>query len=166
MPDTHVVPPLVAAGEIRLAPFEPKPGPAFFLAGDSYPAKSHIENALRARLAPAFSGWIGQADLLDRTGETCFRIDIARRLVLLDQAAPASEGSPPVVLIGRSSGARVISLLASRRGVAAVICLGYPFRQPGRALEPERFAHLARTTVPTLIVQGVDDPYGGARAVA
>ncbi|MDR3529246.1 MAG: hypothetical protein P4L90_01625 [Rhodopila sp.] len=136
-------------------------GPVFFLAGDSYPGNPHIEDALRARLAPTFSAWIGQAEILAQTGEPTFRTDVTRRLRLLDQIVPAGEAGRRVVLIGRSSGARVISLLAAQRDVAAVICLGYPFRCPNRVLEPERFKHLADLAVPTLIVQGVDDQYGG-----
>jgi hypothetical protein len=32
---------------------------------------------------------------------------------------------------------------------------------PNRRLEPERFAHLATLAVPTLIIQGCNDEYGG-----
>jgi pimeloyl-ACP methyl ester carboxylesterase len=132
-------------------------GPAFFLSGDSFPGDSHVEDALRPRLQPAFSELIGQRDLLTRAGETQFDSGIARRLALLRQLVP-----PQAVLIGRSSGARVASLFAMRGTIAAVICVGYPFRDPGRVLEPDRFAHLAYATVPTLMLQGLQDRYGGA----
>lgn len=136
-------------------------GPAFFLSGDTFPDDCYVEAALRARLASAFPDLIGQTEILARAGEACFRTNIARRLELLDRLVPAGEAGQQVVLLGRSSGARVISVFASRRNVAAVICLGYPFRGPNRVLEPDRFAHLARIAVPTLIVQGIDDQYGG-----
>jgi dienelactone hydrolase len=136
-------------------------GPAFLLCGDSFPGDTHVDAALRARLSTTFTHLLGQAEILTLVGEACFQRDIPHRLALLDRLVPAGEAGKRVVLMGRSSGARVISLFASRRDVAAVICLGYPFRDPDRVLEPDRFAHLARIAVPTLIVQGVDDPYGG-----
>ena len=43
-----------------------------------------------------------------------------------------------------------------------MVCLGFPFHAPGRVPEPERYAHLATTQTPTLIIQGRDDPYGNA----
>ncbi len=136
-------------------------GPAFCLAGDSFPRNSHIDEALHKRIAATFSPWVDQQEILDRTGEQDFHIDTARRLMLLEQIIPTGEDVKRTVLIGRSSGARVASLFAMGRGVAAVICLGYPFRPVHSVLEPERFAHLARITVPTLILQGYEDEYGG-----
>jgi pimeloyl-ACP methyl ester carboxylesterase len=132
-------------------------GQAFFLSGDSFPGDSHIEDALRFRLQPAFSELIGQRDILTRGGARQFDPSTAGRLALLEQLV-----TPQAVLIGRSSGARVASLFATHKAVAAVVCVGYPFREPDRVLAPERFAHLARIAVPTLILQGLRDRYGGA----
>ena len=42
------------------------------------------------------------------------------------------------------------------------ICIGYPFQNPGRGVEPERFFHLAGLKTPALIVQGTRDAYGAA----
>jgi hypothetical protein len=39
--------------------------------------------------------------------------------------------------------------------------VAYPFKHPKHVLEPERFAHLATLATPTLIIQGIHDPYGG-----
>ena len=106
---------------------------------------------------------VAQADL---NGDGAHARDIAARLAGLDAALGGSEAT---VLFGRSSGARIATLFARRHGAAAVVCLGYPFRAPGGPDEPERHAHLAGLRVPTLIVQGRDDPYGGealARACA
>ena len=134
---------------------------ACFLAGDSYPRDAHVEQALRACLGPLFREWVGQAESLARTGEASFSADIGRRVAALNRLLPTAKEGRRTVLIGRSSGGRVASLFATRRAVAAVICLAYPFRMPMRVLEPARFAHLAAIGVPTLIVQGVDDPFGG-----
>jgi pimeloyl-ACP methyl ester carboxylesterase len=133
----------------------------FYLCGDSYPRKPHVEQALFGRLASLSSERIGQGDLLRLAGADGFTTDVPQRLAMLDRVLPAGERAQRTVLIGRSSGARVASLFAMQRQVAAVVCLGYPFREPDRLLEPERFIHLAHTPTPTLIVQGVADPYGG-----
>ena len=133
----------------------------FYLSGDSYPQRHHVEQALFSRLASLSSEQIGQSDLLRLAGADDFTTDIPQRLDMLDRVLPAGERARRTLLIGRSSGARVASLFAMRRQVAAVVCLGYPFREPDRLLEPERFIHLARIQTPTLIVQGVADPFGG-----
>jgi pimeloyl-ACP methyl ester carboxylesterase len=132
-----------------------------YLAGNSFPADNYVEEALCARLASVAALWLGQTELLAHAGEACFRTDIQRRLALLEQVVPTGHAAKQTVLVGRSSGGRVASLFASRRDVAAVICLGYPFREPGRVLDSDRFGHLARIAVPTLIVQGANDMYGG-----
>jgi alpha-beta hydrolase superfamily lysophospholipase len=135
-------------------------GPVFSLAGDSYPLLPHIEEALRARLAPSFESWADQQAILDRMGEPGFDRKILRRVELLDRLMPVGEESRRAFLIGRSSGARVATLYAWRRPVAGVVCLGYPFRDPNTVLEPARFAHLAEIAVPTLIIQGRNDRFG------
>jgi pimeloyl-ACP methyl ester carboxylesterase len=136
-------------------------GPVFSLRGDSFANDTYFHEPLRPRLAAAFSEWIDQREILNRTGETSFSMDIGRRLALLEQLVPAGEDARRVVLIGRSSGARVATLFAMKHPVAAVICQAYPFRAARRVIEPERFAHLAEIKAPTLIVQGRADQFGG-----
>ncbi|WP_203070504.1 alpha/beta family hydrolase [Falsiroseomonas ponticola] len=133
-----------------------RPGPAFYLAGDSFPDDVGVERALEPRLSPHLGGWVGQAALAGGR----FDAGIAARVAQLEAALPAGPALARTVLIGRSSGARVVTEVACRRPVLAVICLGYPFRRPGAAEEPARFAHLARLSVPTLILQGSRDDYG------
>ncbi|NGM21019.1 hypothetical protein G3576_13425 [Roseomonas stagni] len=135
-----------------------RPGPAFYLAGDSFPDDVGVERALAPRLGPHFDGWVGQAALADIPGG--FDPAIAARAAQLEAALPEGPALRRVVLIGRSSGARVVTEVACRRPVQAVICLGYPFRRPGGPLEPARFAHLSGLAVPTLILQGTSDAYG------
>lgn len=67
-----------------------------------------------------------------------------------------------IVLLSRSSGGRVSSLIADELNVRHVICLGYPFKHPQKLDEPERYLHLANVKTPTLIIQGIHDPYGGS----
>ena len=128
------------------------PFPAYFLGGDSYPQDDWVEAALCARMPNL------------RTQATSFE-PMVRPMVLaerLEHVASRLDPSPNVVLIGRSSGGRLATILALRRRLRAVVCLGYPFHNPGVVIEYGRFAHLARLTVPTLILQGADDVYGGA----
>lgn len=131
------------------------PATSYYLAGDSYPADADVERAFCARLRSALRRLISQRDW--QGPDPLPRDPIAR----VDRLATAIGDARDVVLVGRSSGARVATLLASRRQLRAVICLGYPFHPPDLVLQPERFAHLAELAVPTLIFQGMLDTYGG-----
>lgn len=66
-----------------------------------------------------------------------------------------------VFALGFSSGARAASLIADGLPVRHLICIGYPFQNPERGVEPDRFLHLGRLETPALIVQGTRDAYGG-----
>ncbi|EYR63994.1 alpha/beta hydrolase, partial [Actinotalea ferrariae CF5-4] len=66
----------------------------------------------------------------------------------------------PVVVGGRSSGARVACRTAAACDAAAVLCLAFPVRPPGRPDAPDRLAELAAAGVPVLVVQGAADPFG------
>lgn len=81
--------------------------------------------------------------------------------------AVLQEGSGPARLLigGKSLGGRMASLIADARGVAGLVCLGYPFHPPGRP-ERTRTAHLAAMRTPALICQGTRDPFGTPAEVA
>ena len=138
---------------------------AFFLCGDAFPHDTPIDTALRARLASGFSRWLGWPEILGPTSTSGIPREFGERASLFQAYAERQGGMNRAVLFGRSSGARLATLYASRNPVQAVVCVGYPFRFPGGDVEPERFAHLADILVPTLIVQGTSDPYGGLNAV-
>ncbi|HEY6596406.1 MAG TPA: alpha/beta family hydrolase [Asanoa sp.] len=64
----------------------------------------------------------------------------------------------PLVVGGRSSGARVACRTASDLGAAGIVCLAFPLHPPGR---PERSrAGELETGLPTLVVNGTSDPFG------
>jgi predicted alpha/beta-hydrolase family hydrolase len=65
----------------------------------------------------------------------------------------------PLVVGGRSSGARVACRTAADAGAAAVCCLAFPLHPPGRP-EKSRLAELDAVQVPVLVVQGERDPFG------
>ena len=65
----------------------------------------------------------------------------------------------PLVVGGRSLGARVACRTAAEAGAVAVLCLAFPLHPPGRP-EKSRLAELEAVTVPVLVVQGERDPFG------
>jgi predicted alpha/beta-hydrolase family hydrolase len=65
----------------------------------------------------------------------------------------------PLVVGGRSSGARVACRTATEAGAAGVLCLAFPVHPPGRP-EKDRLPELAQPEVPILVVQGLTDPFG------
>jgi uncharacterized protein len=75
----------------------------------------------------------------------------------------------PLVVGGRSLGARVACRTANVTGAVAVLCLAFPLRPPRRsagAAAQSRLPELDGVTVPTLVVQGARDPFGMPPATA
>lgn len=72
-------------------------------------------------------------------------------------------GQCPVIIGGKSMGGRMASLLAAEGsvGIDGVLCLGYPFRPPGKKMAAPRTRHFKDIGVPVLICQGERDPFGG-----
>jgi predicted alpha/beta-hydrolase family hydrolase len=66
----------------------------------------------------------------------------------------------PLLVGGRSSGARVACRTAAATGAIGVLCLAFPLRPPGRPDAPSRLPELDAVTVPTLVIQGSRDPFG------
>lgn len=66
----------------------------------------------------------------------------------------------PIVVGGRSAGARVACRTAVAVGAAACVALAFPLQPPGRP-ERSRLPELTAAGVPTLVVQGERDPFGG-----
>jgi hypothetical protein len=69
----------------------------------------------------------------------------------------------PLVVGGRSSGARVACRTAGATGAVGVLCLAFPLQPPhrsGTTAKPSRLSELDDVTVPTLVVQGARDPFG------
>jgi uncharacterized protein len=69
----------------------------------------------------------------------------------------------PLVVGGRSLGARVACRTAQATGAIAVLCLAFPLQPPrrsGGAPTQSRLSELDELTVPTLVVQGERDRFG------
>ena len=65
----------------------------------------------------------------------------------------------PLVVGGRSSGARVACRTAAATAAAGVLCLAFPVHPPGRP-EKSRLDELNAVPVPVLVIQGERDPFG------
>jgi len=75
----------------------------------------------------------------------------------------------PLVVGGRSMGARVACRTAAATGAVGVLCLAFPLQPPRRsesAAAQSRLPELDEVTVPTLVVQGARDPFGIPPAAA
>jgi uncharacterized protein len=69
----------------------------------------------------------------------------------------------PLVVGGRSLGARVACRTVATTQAIAVLCLAFPLQPPRRSAAgpaPSRLPELDAVAVPTLVVQGRRDPFG------
>ena len=71
----------------------------------------------------------------------------------------------PLVLGGRSAGARVACRTAVAEGAAGVLALAFPLHPPGRP-EKSRAGELTAAGVPLVVVQGETDAFGAPADVA
>jgi predicted alpha/beta-hydrolase family hydrolase len=84
-------------------------------------------------------------------------------VAVIDHLRAVELGDLPLVVGGRSSGARVACRTAEATSAAAVLCLAFPLQPPprsGRPPSPSRLAELDAVTVPMLVVQGAHDRFG------
>jgi uncharacterized protein len=78
---------------------------------------------------------------------------------VIDHLRGGELGGLPVIVGGRSLGARVACRTAEATGAIAVLCLAFPVHPPGRP-EKSRLEELDAVALPTLVVQGKSDPFG------
>ena len=71
----------------------------------------------------------------------------------------------PLVLGGRSAGARVACRTAAQQGADGVLTLAFPLHPPGRP-EKSRAHELTGVPVPLVVVQGETDAFGSPEQVA
>jgi uncharacterized protein len=97
-----------------------------------------------------------------RSPAPAHRLDAAWTAVVDDLRAGELRGLP-LVVGGRSAGARVVCRTAAASGAVAVLCLAFPLHSPRRsptAATKTRQPELDAVQVPTLVVQGARDPFG------
>lgn len=112
------------------------------------------------------------AAALPRHGVTVVRLEqpwrvagrkIAPRPGILDECLVAATDKlrvrTPLVVGGRSAGARSAARTALTVGASGCLALSFPLHPPGRP-ERSRLEELEGAGVPTLVVQGERDPFG------
>lgn len=148
------------------------------------PARLHVDRARSPRLTLVLGhgagGGVDARDLaalayaLPREGFTVVRVEQPWR-VAGKKVAPAprilDEGllaclkalrlRTPLVVGGRSAGARSACRVAGEVGAAGVLALAFPLHPPGKP-EKSRASELLALRVPTLVVQGDNDAFGNA----
>jgi uncharacterized protein len=77
----------------------------------------------------------------------------------LVSAASALRTRTPLVVGGRSAGARAAARCARGLGASGCLCLSFPLHPPGRP-ESSRVDELLGTRLPTLVIQGERDSMG------
>ena len=90
------------------------------------------------------------------------RLDEAWTAVLEHLTAAELDGLP-VIVGGRSLGARVACRCLEQTGGIAVLCLAFPLQPParkGKEPSPDRLPELEAVDVPVLVVQGDRDRFG------
>jgi len=137
-----------------------------YLGGDSYPSdvacEAMVNRALTSSLKARF---ISQNELISpESMKTEDWKPIPFRLRQLETLID-SFWDRNAVLIGRSSGGRIATTFAKDHEIRAVVCFAYPFQPPDHNPEASRYMHLADLQVPTLIIQGTRDSYGGSEVI-
>lgn len=74
-------------------------------------------------------------------------------------AASAMRTRTPLIVGGRSAGARSAARTARSLGASGCLCLAFPLHPPGRP-ESSRVDELLRARIPTLVIQGERDSMG------
>jgi predicted alpha/beta-hydrolase family hydrolase len=94
------------------------------------------------------------------------RLD-ASWLAAVERLAADELAGLPLVVGGRSLGARVACRTVAATGAIAVLCLAFPLQprpRKGKAPPPSRLGELDAVEVPVLVVQGERDQFGIPRA--
>jgi predicted alpha/beta-hydrolase family hydrolase len=82
---------------------------------------------------------------------------------VVEHLAGGELGGLPLIVGGRSLGARVACRTVAATGAVGVLCLAFPLQPParsGKAPSPSRLSELDDVTVPVLVVQGERDRFG------
>jgi predicted alpha/beta-hydrolase family hydrolase len=98
-------------------------------------------------------------------------LEEAFRRTIVEACAQRELEGARLFIGGKSMGGRIATHLAAAPGewpegalpLSGVVVFGYPLNPPGgpSRRSPDRVSHLARIHVPTLIVQGTRDTFGG-----
>lgn len=115
---------------------------------------------------------VALAQALPRQGISVLRLEqpwkvagkkVAPRPAVLDEclvaAANQTRVRTPLVIGGRSAGARAAARCATNLGASGCLALAFPLHPPGRP-ERSRLSELDDVHLPTLVIQGERDAFG------
>ena len=142
----------------------PADGPGLLVLGHGAGGGIQAPDLTRVAAAASAAGWsVGLVEQPYRVAgrrapDRAEKLDAAWVAVL----TALTSRLPGCVLVtgGRSSGARVACRTGASTGAAGVVCLAFPLHPPGRP-DKSRASELTAAGVPTLVVQGERDPFGG-----
>lgn len=162
--------------------------PAIEIETPSGPARAHLHPVKTARAALVLGhgagGGVDAPDLVAARdaavaeGHTVAMVEQPYRVAGRRAPAPAKRldeawiavaehlrenelGGLPLVVGGRSLGARVACRTVKQTGAAAVLCLAFPLVPPRRNKPPQsRLPELEAVKLPVLVVQGESDRFG------
>ena len=128
----------------------------------SHGAGNGIETHDLQALASALPGEGVSVALFEQPWRTAGRTVASAPATLdvgLTAAAGALGASTPLIVGGRSAGARSAARTATALGAVGCLALAFPLHPPGKP-ERSRLAELTGAGVPTLVIQGERDPMG------
>ncbi len=156
----------IGPGRLALTPPVHRDSLGLLVLGHGAGGRGWSADVLAVREAAVAAGWT--VCLVDQPWRLAGR-KVADRPPRLDEAwlplvARARSLAPtgPLVVGGRSAGARVACRTASTVGAAAVLCLSFPLHPPGRpaASRADELRAPSSDDLPVLVLQGARDPFG------
>ena len=104
-----------------------------------------------------------------KTPDRAPMLEATFRAAAVGAARQGQMAGVPVLIGGKSMGGRIATHLAADLAtwpaeaprLLGVVALGYPLAPPGGRRSGDRVSHLRRLEVPTLIMQGTRDVFGG-----
>jgi predicted alpha/beta-hydrolase family hydrolase len=129
-------------------------------AGGGVGARDLVASAEAARAAGLATALVDQPYRVAgrRSPAPAAQLDAAW-LAVVEHLRAAGPAQGLLVVGGRSSGARVACRTAAETNAKAVLCLAFPVHPPGRP-EKSRLSELDAVSVPVLVIQGANDPFG------
>jgi predicted alpha/beta-hydrolase family hydrolase len=138
-------------------------------AGQLHPFMVRYARGLAARGLDVFTFDFPYIEAKRRTPDRAPVLEESFLRVIGQAAAAAGAAAGRLLIGGKSMGGRIATHLAAAPDrwppgappLAGVVVLGYPLRPPGGGSRTDRVSHLFDIHVPTLIVQGTRDSFGG-----
>ena len=141
-------------------------------AGYMHPFMTSYANGLAARGVTVVTFNFPYMEKKRRTPDRAPLLEEAFRRAVVAAAAQPGVTFSKLFIGGKSMGGRIATHLGASLGkwpdappLAGIVAFGYPLAPPQGKRTGDRVTHLKSLTVPTLIVQGTRDPFGGPEEV-